>query len=115
MHGGWLHVVCGDSAAMSLRASGDPDVRTGLARWDEELLRHAPGTPVELVGRALRANEAWLDPVGDLVLFGEDVLAGRKNFVDHNGIDTWVAGVHLDAAAGRVWFRQGADLVRAGG
>ena len=120
-----------------------PDIRTGLARWDEELLRHAPGTPAELVGRALRANETWLDPVGDLVLlgrlrhladpalprpalaargedlvltgFGEDVLAGRKNFTEHNGIDAWVAGVHLDAAAGRVWFRQGDGLVRAGG
>lgn len=118
-----------------------PGVRTGLARWDEELLRHAPGAPAELVGRALRANEEWLDPVGDLVLlarlrhladprvprpvlaprgddlvltgFGEDVLAGRKNFVDHNGIDTWVAGVHLEASAGRVWFREGAALVRA--
>jgi len=118
-----------------------PDVRTGLARWDEELLRHAPGMPAELVGRALRANEEWLDPVGDLVLlarlrgladprqprpalvargedlvltgFGEDVLAGRKNFVEHNGLDTWIAGVHLDAAAGHVWFREGAGLVRA--
>jgi len=118
-----------------------PDVRSGLARWDEELLRYAPGTPAELVGRALRGNGEWLDPVGDRVLharlrdladpalprpalaprgedlvltgFGEDVLAGRKNFVDHNGIDTWVAGVHLDASAGRVWFREGAGLVRA--
>ncbi|HEX5043735.1 MAG TPA: DUF1835 domain-containing protein [Candidatus Polarisedimenticolaceae bacterium] len=118
-----------------------PDIRTGLARWDEELLRHAPGTSAELVGRALRANEAWLDPVGDRALlarlrgladpglarptlaprgedlvltgFGEDVLAGRKNFVDHNGIDTWVAGVHLDVSQGRVWFREGAGLVRA--
>jgi hypothetical protein len=34
--------------------------------------------------------------------------------VEHNGIDAWVAGVHLDAAAGRVWFREGAGLVRAG-
>jgi hypothetical protein len=118
-----------------------PDIRTGLGRWDEELLRHAPGTSAELVGRALRANEGWLDAVGDLALlarlrlladphlprpalaprgedlvltgFGEDVLGGRKNFVDHNGIDTWIAGVHLDASHGRVWFREGAGLVRA--
>ena len=101
----------------------------------------APGMPVELVGRTLRGNAEWLDPVGDLVLygrlrdlgdaahpvlalrgedlvltpFGENVLAGRKNFVEHNGIDAWVAGVHLDAAAGNVWFREGADLVQAGG
>jgi hypothetical protein len=118
-----------------------PDLRTGLARWDEELLRHAPGAPAELVGRVLRANEEWLDPEGDLALgarlrrladpalprpalaargedlvltgFGEDVLAGRKNFVEHNGIDAWVAGVHLQASEGRVWFREGAGLVRA--
>jgi hypothetical protein len=127
--------------ALGFFLSKYPDVRTGLARWDEELLRYAPGSPAALVGRALRANEAWLDPVGDLALlarlrrladpalarpalaargedlvltgFGEDVLAGRKNFVEHNGIDSWVAGVHLDASAGRVWFRQGAGLVRA--
>ena len=120
-----------------------PNIRTGLARWDEELLRHVPGTPAELIGRALRANEAWLDPVGDVMLaarlkhladpalprpalaekgedlvltsFGEEVLRGDDNFVDHNGIDAWIAGVHLDAAAGNVWFRQGAGLVRAEG
>jgi len=120
-----------------------PDIRTGLARWDEELLRFSPGTPAQLVGRALRGNEGWLDPVGDLALharlrhladpalpqpalrlhgedlvltsFGDEVLRGEKNFVEHNGIDTWVAGVHLDAAAGTVCFREGGGLVRAGG
>jgi hypothetical protein len=119
-----------------------PDIRTGLSRWDQELLRYAPGSAVQLVGRALRGNEEWLDPVGDLFLharlarladarlarpalqagngvlaptrFGEDVLAGTQNFVEHNGIDEWIAGVHLHAASGRVWFREGATLVPRG-
>ena len=116
-----------------------PDVRTGLSRWDQELLRYAPGSAAQLVGRVLRGNEEWLDPVGDRALlarlrrladarlpepalrltdgvlaltrFGEDVLAGTRSFVEHNGVDEWIAGVHLDAAAGRVWLRDGATLV----
>ena len=42
---------------------------------------------------------------------GEDVLAGRKNFVELNEVDDWVGGVHLDSRKGVVWFRRGEDLV----
>ena len=35
---------------------------------------------------------------------GLDVLAGRGNFVEWNGIDDWVGGVHLDSKGGQVWF-----------
>ena len=44
---------------------------------------------------------------------GEEILAGRKDFVSLNGIDDWVGGVHLDSKAGMVWFRRGDELVRA--
>jgi Domain of unknown function (DUF1835) len=42
---------------------------------------------------------------------GEKVLAGHKNFVELNGVDDWVGGVHLDSRTGAVWFRCGEELV----
>jgi hypothetical protein len=42
---------------------------------------------------------------------GEHVLAGRKNFIELNGADDWVGGVHLDSRTGAVWFRRGEQLV----
>jgi hypothetical protein len=46
-----------------------------------------------------------------LTPFGERVLAGEANFVDRNGIDDWVAGVHLQSETGRVWFHDEGKLV----
>ena len=37
-----------------------------------------------------------------LTPFGQRVIDGTANFVDANGIDDWVAGVHLQSDAGRV-------------
>jgi hypothetical protein len=48
----------------------------------------------------------------NLTPFGARVLAGEANFVDRNGIDDWVAGVHLQSEAGRVWFYDDGNLVR---
>ena len=39
------------------------------------------------------------------------MLAGRRNFVELNGVDDWVGGVHLDSRTGVVWFRRGEELV----
>jgi hypothetical protein len=134
----------------SLRALLDrfPDRRTGLGRWDTELLKYAnehgpsvaraiaytlvdhldadmvgdgyllsrlrrladPALPhplVELVGDAtvIRGCEVALTEAG------KAVLAGRANAVEMNGIDDWVLGVHLDSAAGEVWYRDGVGLV----
>jgi len=44
--------------------------------------------------------------------FGERILDGQANFVDVNGIDDWVGGVHLDSAVGRVWFHRDGELAR---
>lgn len=44
---------------------------------------------------------------------GRAVLNGEANAVALNGIDDWVAGVHLDSKAGRVWFRRDGELVPA--
>ena len=42
---------------------------------------------------------------------GEGLLGGQGNAVEWNGIDDWVAGVHLDSSSGRVWFREGQTLI----
>ena len=42
---------------------------------------------------------------------GEAFLEGSKNFVEVNGIDEWVAGIHLDSRINQVWFRNGETLV----
>jgi hypothetical protein len=42
---------------------------------------------------------------------GEDVLAGRANAVEWNGVDDWIGGVHLDSRRGRVWFHKDHTLV----
>lgn len=47
-----------------------------------------------------------------LTRHGEDVLAGKANAVDWNGIEDWIAGVHLDSRSGRVWFHEKDTLVR---
>lgn len=56
---------------------------------------------VEMRGdrHTIRATEVRLTD------FGEACLRGSTNHVTVNGIDTWVAGVHLNSAEGRVWFR----------
>jgi hypothetical protein len=141
-----------------------PDARTGLTRWEDELLRsvlahgprgdlimedlHAragddPDQPYlyELVGRLYRMAaprsrqpavtiapraahpcEIRLAPDGAEIIdppfdaevritpVGEQVLAGNKQMVELNGIDDWVGGIHLDASAGRVWYRSGDSL-----
>jgi hypothetical protein len=47
-----------------------------------------------------------------LTTFGERILEGKANFVDVNGIDDWVAGVHLRSEGGQVWFHRDGELVR---
>jgi hypothetical protein len=44
---------------------------------------------------------------------GEAILDGRGHFVEWNGIDDHVAGVHLRSAVGQVWYQDGETLVRA--
>ena len=47
-----------------------------------------------------------------LTPFGQRILDGQMNFVDVNGIDDWVFGVHLQSDEGRVWFHRDGELVR---
>ena len=43
---------------------------------------------------------------------GKAALDGREHFVQLNGIDEHVAGVHLSSSGGDVWYRAGETLVR---
>jgi len=47
-----------------------------------------------------------------LTPFGQRLLDGKANFVDANGIDDWVFGVHHQSEAGRVWFHRDGNLIR---
>jgi hypothetical protein len=82
-----------------------------------------------LFSRMLRLGDPSLsDPVLDisgsrveyrdtevrLTPFGQRVIDGTANFVDANGIDDWVAGVHLQSDIGRIWFYDDGHLVRRG-
>ena len=42
---------------------------------------------------------------------GKAVLNGEVNAVRLNGIDEWVGGIHLNSAAGEVWFQRDGVLV----
>lgn len=42
---------------------------------------------------------------------GRDVLGYRAHFVEMNGIDEWVGGIHLQSAAERVWYHSKGTLV----
>jgi hypothetical protein len=53
----------------------------------------------------------YRDTTVRLTPFGERVLDGQANFVDANGIDDWVAGVHLQSDAGRIWFHDAGRLI----
>jgi hypothetical protein len=48
-----------------------------------------------------------------LTAFGDAILAGQASFVDTNGIDDWVAGVHLDSRAGCLWVHRDGELLRS--
>ena len=68
---------------------------------------HLPHPALELTGdlSCIRGCEVRV------TVTGEDVLSGRRNFVELNGVDDWVGGVHLDSGTGAVWFRRGEELV----
>jgi hypothetical protein len=84
---------------------GDEWLFRRLLRLGDPSLPH-PALALEGSTEAYRFVKARLTP------FGASVLAGEANFVDANGIDDWVAGVHLQSAAGRVWFHDEGRLVR---
>jgi hypothetical protein len=67
-----------------------------------------PHPAVVLTGErtTIRGTEAHLTPEG------EQFLKGELNFVELNGIDDWVGGVHLDSRVGDIWFNQDKKILR---
>jgi hypothetical protein len=73
-----------------------------------------------LAGAALR--EPLLTLTGDLgamrhcrvtpTELGRRVRDGKANHVSVNGIDDWIGGVHLRAAAGSPWYRRNGELIQ---
>lgn len=63
--------------------------------------KNQPNPTVEMRGDRGRARGTEVR----LTDFGEACVRGSSNQVSTNGIDTWVGGVHLNSAEGRVWFR----------
>jgi hypothetical protein len=58
-------------------------------------------------GNEIRDTEARLTEDG------EQFLAGKRSWVELNGVNEWVAGVHLDSSSNRVWYREGGRVVPA--
>lgn len=58
-------------------------------------------------------NRPMRETTVEITEAGRAVLNGEANAVTLNGIDDWVAGVHLDSKADRVWFRRDGELVSA--
>lgn len=57
------------------------------------------------------STAAMRETTVELTDAGRAVLNGEANAVRLNGIDDWIAGVHLDSRANRVWFNRDGTLV----
>lgn len=68
--------------------------------------RNLPHPAVTMAGlqTVMRGTEVCLTEIG------ERIAAGEANFVELNGIDDWVGGVHLDSRDARVWFQKDGSL-----
>jgi hypothetical protein len=67
-----------------------------------------PHPAVELTGArtTIRGTEARLTSEG------ERFLKAELNFVELNGIEDWLGGVHLDSRVGNLWFHHDKKLLR---
>lgn len=77
-------------------------VKLSNASLSHPFLSLAGSTPDLPMGRKAKVK---------LTEAGKLALAGEANFVELNGIDEWIGGVHLDSRAGEVWYRDGDVLL----
>lgn len=109
------HLVIGQTLADGIRALkagtgghdqvGDSWLYDRMVRLADPKLREPA---LEITG----SRTGYHDSQVRLTPFGQRILAGQANFVDVNGIDDWVFGVHLQSDAGRVWFHRDGELIR---
>ena len=107
-HGPRLASVIGHSM-MALHEeadrAGDLVLWWRMRRLADPALRHPA---VTMTGS--RASMSGTDV--HLTEVGERIVSGERNFVELNGIDDWVGGVHLDSKVGNAWFHRGKSLIR---
>jgi hypothetical protein len=98
--------VIGDAIGNNLDADlvGDAYLLSRVRRLAATQLAHP------LLTLSGEGEHMWSGEV-DLTPAGEDVLAGRANAVELNGIDDWVLGVHLDSKAGAVRYHENGTLI----
>ena len=89
-----------------------PDHTGDTYLYDRLQRMGAPGVAHPLVS-LMPPNHKMRETTVEVTDAGRAVLNGEANAVALNGIDDWVAGVHLDSKAGRVWFHRDGELVAA--
>ncbi|HZL18642.1 MAG TPA: hypothetical protein VFG23_12945, partial [Polyangia bacterium] len=94
-----------DGGTGGLDQVGDSWLFSRILRLGDSSLREPA---LEITGSRLQ----YRDTSARLTPFGERILDGRANFLERNGIDEWVAGVHLQSEAGRVWLEREGDVIR---
>lgn len=57
----------------------------------------------------MRDTEVRLSP------FGEEILDGKINFIEINGIDEWICGIHLQSKTNDVWYRNNGTIFQDSG
>ena len=87
-----------------LDPAGDVDLFWRLRRLAAKELPH-PLVTLRGEGSSFRDFDV------ELTGTGRDVLEGRANRVEVNGVDEWIGGVHLDSSASRAWWNVGGELV----
>jgi len=83
---------------------GDEYLFARLRRLADSTLPH-PFASITGSVNSMRDSEVTLTETG------LKALAGELNFVELNGIDDQVGGVHLESSKGSVWFRKGDSLI----
>ena len=96
--------VIGRSIA-ALERVGDVLLWWRLRRLAGPALPH-PAVTMTGVQSEISRTDVHLTPVG------ERIARGELNFVELNGIDDWVGGVHLDSRVNDVWFHRDGLLIR---
>lgn len=103
--------VLGEIYAAALAGTGGLDLCGDVWLFQRILRLGDPSLrepAVDIGGSRTRYRDTTLR----LTPFGERILDGRANFIEVNGIDDWIAGVHLQSDAGRVWLHDDGKLVR---
>ncbi len=101
-----IHIVARTMISQSDRPDpvGDTYLFWRLRRLRDPRLAHPP-LRIRGEDSSTRRFDVAITPAG------EDIIKGRTNFVHLNGIDEWVAGIHLQSSQSRIWFRQGNTLI----